>query len=125
MDNNKNKLIINYEPNLTEKNIEYVFQRLLFSIVSASGFELYTESMNEFDKILNIVKKWIVIYANTKDISKIDWNEFVLVRQQLFELDSRYISVDGFYAAECYEWILQLQVLLEKSFVEGNDFNGL
>lgn len=120
----KNKLINYYEPKLTNDNIEYVFQRLIFSIIASIVFENYTESKIKFENIFNIVKKWTYIYVNTKNLSKIDWNEFVLVRQQLFELDSKYMSVDEFYAAECYEWILQLQILLEK-IRERNDINGL
>jgi len=124
MENKKNKLIIYYEPRLTNENIEYVFQRLIFSITAASFLENYKCSKEQFNKILDIIRKWLAIYINKKSISEIDMNEFIFVRQQLFELDSKYISTDGFYAAECYEWILQLQILLEKSN-ERNDINGL
>lgn len=115
MKDSRNKLIIYYEPEITEKNIEYVFQRLIFSITASFFYEGYKYSKEQFNAILDIVKKWLAIYVNTKNIAKINWNEFVFVRQQLFELDSKYINIDVFYAAECYEWILQLQVLLEKS----------
>lgn len=124
MDKQKNKLVVYYEPNLTNENIEYVFQRLIFSITAATFFENYKYSKEQFNKILDIIRNWLAIYINTKSISKIDFNEFISIRQQLFELDSKYISCDGFYAAECYEWILQLQILLEKS-KERNDVNSL
>ena len=64
---------------------------------------------------------WIVNYANTKDLSLINWNEFIKVRQKLFELDSKYLPIDGCYADEAYEWSLKLQILLEKLIKERNE----
>lgn len=117
----KRELSITYEPTPTKKNIDYMFQRLVTPLIASTGFNLYEESHGEFKAILEKVMTWIVNYANTEDLSLINWNEFIEIRQKLFELDSKYLPQDGCYAEEAYEWSLQLQILLEKLIKERND----
>lgn len=114
----KRELDITYEPDPTKKNIDYMFQRLVTALIASTGFTLYEKSHVEFKAILEKVMNWIINYANTKDLSLINWNEFIEVRQKLFELDSKYLLKDGCYAEEAYEWTLQLQILLEKLIKE-------
>lgn len=113
-----------YEPVPTIKNVEYVFQRLLLSVIESTGFIPYEKSQDEYKKIAPIIIKWVIDYANTKDLLRIDWDEFIYIRQQLFELDSKNLSVEGLYAEEAYEWMLQLQILLEK-IRKGDGKNGI
>ncbi len=110
-----------YEPIPTKKNIEYAFQRLVTPIEFAIDFKPYEESKKEFEEILDTIKKWIIIYTNTNDLNQINWEQFIEIRQQLFELDSKYLPSDGFYAEDAYEWALQLQVLIEKSIKEDKN----
>lgn len=126
MDKNKTHkiLTITYESIPTRANINYVFQKLVTSIIASTGFDLYEESHQEFKQILNTVMKWIVDYVNTENLNSIDFNEFIIIRQQLFELDSKYLPIDGRYAEEAYEWALQLQVLLEKSYKERRNYEN-
>ena len=113
-----------YEPIPTINNVEYVFQRLLLSVIESTGFQPYEKSHDEYKKIAPIIIKWVIEYANTKDLLLINWDEFVYIRQQLFKLDSNNLSVDGLYSEEAYEWILQLQILLEK-IKKGDCKNGI
>ena len=113
-----------YKPVPTINNVEYVFQRLLLSVIESTGFQPYEKSHDEYKKIASIIIKWVIEYANTKDLLRINWDEFVYIRQQLFELDSNNLSVDGLYAEEAYEWMLQLQILLEK-IKKGDCKNGI
>ena len=122
---NESALTITYESNPTEKNIDYAFQRLLFPVIAGTGFEPYKESRQEFTQILNTIMNWVVIYANSKDLTQIKWDEFIEIRQQLFDLDSKYLPAAGYYAEDAYEWALQFQVLLEKKIKEKDGKNGL
>ncbi len=108
-----NDYTFTYNTNPTKENITYAFQRLITPLVIATYFKPYKESWDKFNKVLHIVVNWAIIYDDTNDLSKIDFNQFKEIRQQLFELDSLYLSADGLYAEEAYEWFLQLQILLE------------
>lgn len=103
-----------YEPIPTEKNIEYIFQRLIFAVIEASNYEPYKTTRPEWEKILEIITKWLSIYINDKNLLEINWDEFLEIKEQLFQFDSKYLSADGLYAEEAYEWILQLEIILEK-----------
>ncbi len=118
-------LTITYEAFPTKENINYAFQKLVTPIIAATGYKPYQESQQDFKQILDTVTDWIILYANTNDLSKINWDEFINIRQRLFDLDSKYLPLDGCYAEEAYEWAIQLQVLLEKSNKGGNYKDGI
>lgn len=103
-----------YEPIPTNLNIEYIFQRLIFAVLESFNYEPYKSTKKEWKEVLVVVIKWLSIYINSKDLLKIDQNEFNSIKKQLFEFDSMYLSVEGLYAEEAYEWILQLEIILEK-----------
>lgn len=119
--NNKNTF--NYDANPTNENITYVFERLITPIAVATNFTPYKKSWEQFENILKTVAKWMITYDTTKDLLQINFEEFIKVRQQLFDLDSKYLPEDGFYAEDAYEWILQLQILIEK--LKKGDSNGI
>lgn len=104
-----------YEPVYNTKNIDYAFQKLLFSLTESINFREYVESKNEFQEILEVINKWINNYVNNNERLEIDKNEFENVKKRLFELDNKYLNIDGLYAEECYEWILQLEILMMKN----------
>lgn len=111
-----------YKPIPTEQNIEYAFERLLLPIVESANYGEYKESHDKYNSILLIIIKWISSYVNTKTLKNIELNEFYEIKQQLFELDNKYLSFNELYAEEAYEWILQLQIIIEK---ERNCNNGI
>jgi hypothetical protein len=104
-----------YEPIYNTKNIEFVFQKLLFSLIESINFKEYIDSKEEFQEILEVINKWINNYVNNNEILEIDKNEFENVKKRLFELDNKYLNIDGLYAEECYDWILQLEILMMKN----------
>ncbi len=110
----KEKTIFEYEPNPIEKNIEFAFQKLIFSVTASANYNCYKETENEWKDILKIINKWLNIYVNTKNLSKINPKEFNIIQEKLFELDSKYLQESSLYAEDAYEWIIQLKILLEK-----------
>jgi len=106
--------INNYE------KVDYTFQRLITSIAIASIYEPYKDSQKEFKEVLNIIIKWNINYDKTKDLSVIKLDEFKSVDKILYELDGKYLDSEGLYAEEAYEWILQLEILIQQFLKEKN-----
>jgi len=121
MNNNINAFT--YEPNPTDENITYAFEQIITPIAIATNFIPYKKSWKHFEEILKKVTKWAIIYDTTKDLLKVDFEEFINIRQQLFELDSEFLPEDGLYVEKAYEWVLQLQILIEK--LKKGDSNGI
>ncbi len=114
--NNKTdeELQIIYKPIPTEENIEYVFQKIVVSLIFSKGFNKYSESAKDFEKLLNTVISWLEIYSNSKKLKHIQFNDFKNVKDILFNLDEKYMLVEEWYAQQAYEWLLQLEVLITK-----------
>jgi len=98
-----------------KKNIEVVFQKLIFSLASASGYKEYEKSHQDLKHILDVVINWIIIYSNTKDLNQINKRVIINIKQRLFELDGEYLLKDEWYIQQAYEWLLQLELLIEKN----------
>ena len=94
------KYNVTYELKPEFKNINYIFERLTLVIVISTEYEPYKKYYKEFDKMFLILKKWINIYYNRKDITKINdlksFDEFENILSYLMEkclqIDTRYIE---------------------------------
>lgn len=113
-----------YEPIPTPHNIDYAFQRLLFALVESANYKEYENSKSDYEKILQIVIKWISDYINHNEILNIDEKEFYFIKEQLYHLDNMYLSSDGLYAEESYEWMIQLEILITKQNKKEADSDG-
>ena len=109
------ELIIKYNANLTYKEVCYAFQRLIFSLAMATSYDEYSEDKEELNNILNTVKKWFIMYNESKNLSLVSLNELEVIEKKLYDLDGKYLSSNGLYCEEAYEWILQLQILIKKA----------
>lgn len=121
MEDNSKELYITYSAIPTYENVSYAFERLITPITIATSFEPYKDSWKQFNIVLDIIKKWAIIYDTTKDLTKIDVNEIKKVDDILYELDSKYLSIEGLYAENAYIWLGQIQVLIKKSLNERNN----
>ncbi len=111
-----NEFIIKYTASATKENINYVFERLITPLAIATAFEPYKESWSSFENVLKIVTSWAIVYDQTKDLSKINLNEFKHVDDVLYHLDDKYLNKDGLYAEEAYEWLIQLSIIIKKFY---------
>ena len=87
-----------YEPIPTDENIEYVFQRLIVSLILAKGYIPYQKHHQQFKATLNIIMSWIEIYSNTKNLNHINKIQFQKTEDLLSEIDQKYILEDDWYA---------------------------
>lgn len=117
MNEKKQKLTlhIEYDAIPNRENINYAFQRLITNLAIATKFKPYQKSWNEFSRGLDLVTKWAIIYDQTKNLTQIDLEEIKKVDDILYDLDGMYLSTEGLYAEEAYEWLLQIDVLVKKS----------
>lgn len=125
MEDNSKELHITYSAIPTYENVSYAFERLITPITIATSFEPYRDSWEQFKVVLNIVKKWVIIYDKTKDLTKIDMKELKKVDDILYELDGKYLSTEGLYAENAYIWLGQIQILIKKTLNERDGVNGL
>lgn len=88
-----------YEIIPNEENISYMFKRLLLPTLISTGYELYKDYWNDYNKILEYVENWIGIYYNTNNLTNIpkdELDDFDIILSELFYycmgIDSRYIE---------------------------------
>lgn len=107
--------IDNYNSSLTERDINCAFANVFMYLLEAVNFAPYKESKQQFDNVLQKVKKWYKSYCTFESLSFIDADELNNVDDILYELDGKYLTEDGLSAEMLYEWFIQLCVLIEKS----------
>lgn len=108
------KLIIKYEPKNEKKNIDYIFQKLITSLAMAFKSVIYIDDRDEIKYICDNLIEMAIIYDETKNLQKIDFKELELLESKLYDLDGKYLSSNGLYMEEAYEWVLQLITVYKK-----------
>lgn len=94
-----------YETKPTEKNIYYMFERLVLPIIISTQYTPYKEYWNDYEKLLSIIKKWIGTYYNTKDLTKIDnIKEFDEVETIILDLMDSCFMINSKYIEEIDIW---------------------
>ena len=88
-----------------------IFQKIVYNLIECISFEEYKESRKKFEEILVCVRKWISDYVNNSEVLNIDSDDLEKVRKDIEDLDSYYISYNGLYVEDLYEWIMQLCVV--------------
>ena len=99
-----------YESIPSEENINYAFEKLIMPLTASTGYKYYEDVHNDFQEILKIVSNWLIIYVNTLNLNNINIEEFNDVKTKLFELYEK--NLGGYYIQDAYEWILQLELLI-------------
>ena len=107
-------LLINYKCEFDDEQIKYMFQRLITSLATSSNYILYKEDNETINKILKSVCTWYISYQKTKTLKFIDEEDLNKNIDILYDLDGKYLSTDGIFIEESYEWILQLNILKNK-----------
>jgi len=107
-------LLINYKCEFDDKQIKYMFQRLITSLATSYNYILYKEDNEIINKILKNVCNWYISYLKTKTLKFIDEEDLNKNIDILYDLDGKYLSVDGIFIEESYEWILQLKNIMKK-----------
>lgn len=94
-----------YETTPTEENIYYMFQRFVLPIIISTQYTPYQEYWDDYEKLLSIVRKWIGIYFNTKDLTKIDnIKEFDEVETIILNLMDNCFILNSKYIEEIDIW---------------------
>lgn len=107
-------LLINYKCEFDDKQIKYMFQRLITSLATSYNYSLYREDNETINKILKTVCTWYINYQKAKTLKFIDEEDLNKNIDILYDLDGKYLSVDGIFIEESYEWILQLKNIMKK-----------
>lgn len=107
-------LLINYKCEFDDKQIKYMFQRLITSLATSFNYSLYKEDNEIINKILKNVCTWYINYLKMKTLKFIDEEDLNKNIDILYDLDGKYLSVDGIFIEESYEWILQLKNIMKK-----------
>ena len=106
-----NKTVFEYEPLNSPKNIDIIFQKIVYNLIECISFEEYSESKKKFEEILVKVRQWIADYVNNFEVLNINSDELENVRKDIEDLDNYYIMHNGLYVEDLYEWMIQLCVV--------------
>lgn len=60
-----------YEPIPTDKNIYYMFSRLLLPIIISTCYEPYKDYWENYEELLIVMKNIIGIYYNSKSLRSV------------------------------------------------------
>ncbi len=113
-------LLINYKCEFNDTNIKYMFQRLISALATSLNYSSYKEDYENISNILKDVCKWFINYQKTKSLSFVKEEDLKKNIYILYDLDGKYLSVDGIFIEESYEWILQLNILKNKEIKKGS-----
>ncbi len=105
------KLIIEYDANYNDREINYMFQRLITPLAIGSKFEPYKEDHSLITETLNQIIEWAISYEDERTLSFIDNTTLKKYSDILYDLDGKYLSTKGIYMEDAYIWIEQLEVL--------------
>lgn len=111
---NSEKHTFTYNPEPTEANIYYMFQRLVTPIIISTSFEPYRKCWNDYEKMLNIVRNWIGIYYNTNKLIKIDNESLEEFEDLVTELKFQCLGINTVFIEEIDIWYSELLNLLDK-----------
>lgn len=98
------KLMITYETIPTEKNIDYMFQRLVSAIVISRQYKPYQNYWQDYQKLLDIITEWIGVYYNNHDLTKIYVNQINEVDSLITDLKFDCLGIDTRYIEEIDIW---------------------
>ena len=105
---------IEYNTEYNDKQIKYLFQRLITALCLSSYYNLYEEDHSSIEEILYNACKWFETYLKEKTLKFVNESQLAKYEDILYELDGKYLSVDGLFIEEAYEWILQFKNMIKK-----------
>ncbi len=105
---------IEYNTEYNDKQIKYLFQRLITALCLSSHYNLYEEDHSSIEEILCNACNWFETYLKEQTFKFVNESQLAKYEDILYELDGKYLSVDGIFIEESYEWILQLKNMIKK-----------
>jgi len=105
---------IEYNTEYNDKQIKYLFQRLITAVCLANHYDLYEEDHSPIEEILSVICSWFNKYLKEKSLKFIEESQIDKYEDVLYELDGKYLSVDGLFIEDAYEWLLQLKNMIKK-----------
>lgn len=104
-----------YETKPTRDNIYYMFQRLILPIVISMQYEPYKKYWQEFNCLFIIVKNWIKIYFNEKDLTKINAKEIADADDLIVDLKFACLEIDTEFIEEIDIWYDEFLSIFNKA----------
>lgn len=112
---NSKNYTFTYDSKPTDENIYYMFQRLTIPIIIATTYEPYKKYWNDYERLLNIVRKWISIYYNTTDLTKVNDDSLEEFDSLITDLKFSCLEINTLYIEEIDIWHGEFLHLLNES----------
>ena len=93
-----------YESIPTDKNIYYMFSRLLLPIIISTRYEPYKDYWENYEELLIVMKNIIGIYYNSKSLKEIDNSYLNKLDDLINELKINCLTIDTRYIEEIDIW---------------------
>lgn len=118
---NKDSYTFTYDTIPNEHNIDYMFQRLLLPVDISLGYKPYEKHWSDFEKIYQLVKGWINVYYETKDLTKIDTKDYKEFDSLITDVKFTCLDIDPTYVEEIDIWHNEFLILSRKAYLEKRD----
>ncbi len=113
---NNNQYTFTYENEPNDKNIYYVFQRLILPTIISSQYKPYKKYWEDYKRLLSIFTKWIGIYYNNGNSLKlINEDDFKETDSLITDLKFNCLEIETEYIEEIDIWYNEFLELWKKS----------
>ncbi len=112
---NNNQYTFTYENEPTDKNIYYMFQRLILPTIISTQYKPYEKYWEDYKQLLSLFTKWISIYYNDNNLSLIKVDDINIADSLITDLKFNCLEIDTQYIEEVDIWYNEFLELWEKS----------
>ena len=112
---NNNQYTFTYENEPNDKNIYYMFQRLILPTIISSKYKPYKKYWEDYNRLLSIFTKWIGIYYNGNSLKLINKDDFRETDSLITDLKFNCLEIETEYIEEIDIWYNEFLELWKKS----------
>ncbi len=110
-----NKYTFTYENEPTDKNIYYMFQRLILPTIISTQYKPYKEYWEDYKKLLSLFTNWVNIYYNDNNLKLINEQDFNIAEDLITDLKFNCLKIETSYIEEIDIWYGEFLELWGKS----------
>ena len=109
------KYTFTYECELTDKDIYYMFQRLILPTIISTRYKPYEEYWNDYKRLLAIFTRWIDVYYNNKDLTLIKADVIDEADTLIADLKFNCLKIETRHIEEIDIWYQEFLVIWKRA----------
>lgn len=108
-----------YQTKLEKKNIDHMFEELALATITSKKYEKYIDYQSELNSLYQIIKKWVFIYYNNKNLAMIKKEELEQFNAILKKIKVELSKIDASKINKIELWYSELDKLWKLSHSDG------